>query len=59
MKKKGIIVFLTAFFLIAVLLTGLAAARPKPKPECSDKIDNDGDGLTDLDDPGCTVGIEV
>ncbi|WKN46457.1 FG-GAP and VCBS repeat-containing protein [Tunicatimonas pelagia] len=25
-----------------------------PIPACNDGIDNDGDGLTDLDDPGCT-----
>ena len=25
-------------------------------PECSDGLDNDGDGLTDSDDPGCHVG---
>jgi hypothetical protein len=24
-----------------------------PRPECSDGVDNDGDGLVDLDDPGC------
>ena len=24
-----------------------------PRPECSDGIDNDGDGLVDRDDPGC------
>jgi hypothetical protein len=24
-----------------------------PRPECSDGIDNDGDGLVDKDDPGC------
>jgi hypothetical protein len=26
---------------------------PPPQPACSDGIDNDGDGLTDLADPGC------
>jgi hypothetical protein len=25
-----------------------------PKPECSDSKDNDGDGLIDLNDPGCS-----
>jgi len=24
-----------------------------PQPQCSDGIDNDGDGLIDMDDPGC------
>jgi hypothetical protein len=27
---------------------------PPPTPACSDGIDNDGDGLIDLADPGCT-----
>ena len=26
-----------------------------PQPECSDGIDNDGDGLIDMADPGCTA----
>lgn len=26
---------------------------PKPKTQCSDGLDNDGDGLTDLEDPCC------
>ena len=27
---------------------------PPPPPQCSDGIDNDGDGLIDLSDPGCS-----
>ena len=27
---------------------------PAPRPECSDGIDNDADGLIDLEDPDCT-----
>jgi len=26
---------------------------PEPLPACSDGVDNDGDGLIDMDDPGC------
>lgn len=29
---------------------------PEPATECSDGIDDDGDGRIDLDDPGCTSG---
>ena len=27
-------------------------------PECSDNEDNDGDGLIDLDDPGCENAVD-
>ncbi len=27
--------------------------QPTPKPQCADGVDNDGDGLVDLNDPGC------
>ncbi len=29
-------------------------APPPPAAQCNDGIDNDGDGLVDMDDPGCT-----
>jgi outer membrane biosynthesis protein TonB len=29
------------------------------KPECSDGVDNDGDGKTDRDDPACKAGEDV
>ena len=33
---------------------GFCANRdPAPSPACSDGVDNDGDGLVDLQDPGC------
>jgi hypothetical protein len=28
-----------------------------PNPECSDGVDNDGDGLIDLADPDCTSAL--
>lgn len=36
-------------------VSGLActAGGPGDLPECSDGIDNDGDGVIDIDDPGC------
>lgn len=30
-----------------------------PTPQCADGIDNDGDGLVDLADPGCTGGTDT
>jgi len=30
------------------------SALPPPTYQCSDNIDNDGDGLTDMNDPGCS-----
>jgi hypothetical protein len=44
--------------LVALLAVSVApaAAAPKPKPQCADKIDNDGDGLVDSGrrgDPDC------
>lgn len=37
--------------LVLVALTPLAQAQGKPA--CNDGTDNDGDGLVDIDDPGC------
>jgi hypothetical protein len=33
--------------------TAPAAAAPETPPQCSDGVDNDGDGLIDAADPGC------
>ena len=43
-----------ACLVTALLLAPVAAAAPKPKPACSDGLDNDGDGLVDAADPGCS-----
>ncbi|MCO6429902.1 MAG: DUF11 domain-containing protein [Deltaproteobacteria bacterium] len=32
----------------------MTVVKCEPKKQCSDGIDNDGDGWIDLDDPGCT-----
>ena len=34
-------------------ITGTGGSAPAPEAACNDGIDNDGDGLTDLADPGC------
>ncbi len=34
-------------------ITGTGGSTPPPAAACDDGIDNDGDGLTDLSDPGC------
>ena len=48
-----LIVFLTVTAAFVPALT--ASGATKPRPQCSDGIDNDGDGLIDLGhDPGCT-----
>ena len=40
--------------LLYALWDGLHNEVPPPVAECSDGVDNDGDGFVDLDDPGCT-----
>ncbi len=32
---------------------------PSPRPACSDEVDNDGDGLIDLADPGCSSSTDT
>jgi len=32
--------------------------RVAPLRQCNDGLDNDGDGLADLDDPGCPIGTD-
>ncbi len=55
MDKKGKIALMTAVVLVAILVIGLAFAKPggKARKACNDGIDNDGDGYIDLNDPGC------
>ncbi len=45
-------------FATSVLATATPVVRvPTPVPDdCADGIDNDGDGLVDAADPGCTLG---
>jgi cysteine-rich repeat protein len=42
-----------SFFASAALVVGLGCAQVAEVTECADGVDNDGDGVTDLSDPGC------
>ena len=54
MNAKRSAVFLVLPLCVAILTFSLPA-QALPSPECSDAIDNDGDGLTDYPgDTGCT-----
>jgi hypothetical protein len=56
MDKKAKIVTIATLVLIVILTIGLVTAKGglrAPKPECNDKLDNDGDGFVDLSDKGC------
>jgi hypothetical protein len=62
MNKSGKAALLVAILLVGVLAASLVMAKhsskgttTKAKPQCSDGIDNDGDGLVDYPaDPGCS-----
>lgn len=57
MNKKAKIAIISSLVIAIILIVALVVAKPQaraPKPECSDKIDNDGDGLVDLADSGCS-----
>lgn len=54
MSKQGKIAFVGALLLVSLLIIGLALAGPGAAPQCKDKVDNDGDGLIDRQDPGCS-----
>lgn len=45
---------------IEVIATGNLGSTPPPPPAaCADSLDNDGDGLVDLADPGCTSASDT
>ena len=52
MNKKAKILTISSLVLLSVIMSLFATAGPKQ--ECRDGNDNDGDGLIDLSDPGCT-----
>ncbi|MBN2101975.1 MAG: hypothetical protein JW716_03840 [Candidatus Aenigmarchaeota archaeon] len=58
MNKKGSLALAGIIAVVLILAVGLFALAPATnaaKPECSDKIDNDGDGNVDYPaDAGCT-----
>lgn len=43
----------TATAVATPAVTPTPAATPSPSPQCSNTLDDDGDGLVDEDDPGC------
>jgi len=56
MNKKGQIAMFLAIIFVAVILLGVASAKPGARgaKACDDGLDNDGDGYIDYpDDPGC------
>jgi hypothetical protein len=68
MKRRALVLPLLMVPVTASLL--LAWERPArahvfptclfdPPPECSDGLDNDGDGLVDLADPGCAGSLDA
>ena len=62
MMPVSLTAFILRLFVLLVLAIGYPAlhgtqathAAPKPKAACADRLDNDGDGLVDRKDPGCT-----
>ncbi len=56
-KKIAILSLFCIALLVGLLIPNLLDAKPTVravKPECNDKIDNDGDGLVDRNDAGCS-----
>lgn len=52
MDKKQLFIGVVLIAVAAVVL--FPSTFAKGKPACNDRIDNDGDGLVDMNDPGCT-----
>jgi hypothetical protein len=55
--------FILAFFLMGIIVMLVPELRPYAmykeagaETDCGDGIDNDGNGLVDMDDPGCYSG---
>ncbi|MFH1642209.1 MAG: hypothetical protein ABIC04_04880 [Nanoarchaeota archaeon] len=53
MDKKGKIALVSALVLVGIVILSIVTAAPRAQKACSDGFDNDGDGYTDLNDPGC------
>ena len=58
--RKKLLVIIALGAALAIVATGTASSvdltgtTTAPLPQCADLSDNDGDGLVDLADPGCT-----
>jgi murein DD-endopeptidase MepM/ murein hydrolase activator NlpD len=72
--KLALTIALAGFAAITALGVGMAGAdsqaelgggqaieafHPAPKPACSNGVDDDGDGLVDLEDPGCESAADT
>jgi hypothetical protein len=56
MERKTKTTLAIAIFMVTILVVSSfssVSAGPKPKKECNDGLDNDGDGAIDLADAGC------
>ena len=54
MNKKILLSFLIVALIGAGIIQATIASKGGTKPECNDRIDNDGDGKIDLNDQGCS-----
>ena len=52
--KKALVLFLILALFLSSCTTNLAGLARKIKPQCNDRIDNDGDGFCDF--TGCNIG---
>ncbi len=56
--NRKILLFVALVIVAGLVLPSVISAKPsrapRVKPACNDKIDNDGDGLVDMNDPGCS-----
>ena len=46
------------FLIASLMVIGFNGGDPPPT-ECQDGIDNDGDGLTDIEDPNCYLVMPI
>jgi LPXTG-site transpeptidase (sortase) family protein len=56
MKKFNFILMATIFIFGIAFIAPKIVAASDSIPHCSDSLDNDGDGLTDFNDPACHNG---
>ena len=43
----------------AVIIQPTTEPETPPTPQCSDGVDNDGDGKIDMNDPGCSSSTDT
>ena len=54
MDTHGKVALISSVLIISLLVVGTVLAGVQAKAQCKDGVDNDGDGLVDLNDPGCS-----